>query len=56
MAPGVATVLYPVTATSTFDYDYYMAKHMPLVEKTWGSQGLRSWSVIKLDPSGGYST
>lgn len=30
-------VVYPVSETSTFDHDYYLTKHMPLVEQHIGS-------------------
>ena len=30
-------VVYPVSQTSTFDHDYYLATHMPLVEKHMGA-------------------
>ena len=30
-------VVYPVSETSTFDHDYYLANHMPLVEKHMGA-------------------
>ena len=47
--------MYPKTETSTFDMDYYMKTHMPLVQEKWGSHGLKNWTVAKLDESGGYS-
>ena len=36
----VVTVLYPKTETSHFDFDYYAAKHIPLVQARWGGMGL----------------
>lgn len=50
----VVTLLYPPSSTSSFDEEYYKTKHMPLVQRTWGSIGLNSWAVTKLDPSSGY--
>lgn len=29
----------------TFDMEYYLASHMPMVERTWGPYGLKSWTV-----------
>ncbi|KAF3400146.1 hypothetical protein F1880_008454 [Penicillium rolfsii] len=39
-------VIYPASAASTFDMDYYMKTHIPLVEKRWGPEGLLSWVVF----------
>ncbi|KAI9725212.1 MAG: hypothetical protein M1828_003393 [Chrysothrix sp. TS-e1954] len=45
----VVTVQYPTAGGSeTFDLDYYMKTHMPLVGKNWGQYGLKSWAVNKL--------
>ncbi|TGO28237.1 hypothetical protein BPAE_0030g00230 [Botrytis paeoniae] len=51
----IVTVIYPKTETSTFDMDYYMKTHMPLVQEKWGPYGLKNWTVTKLDESAGYS-
>jgi uncharacterized protein (TIGR02118 family) len=42
------TVLYPKTTVDdeSFDMDYYVTKHMPLVMKIWGPKGLTGWQVI----------
>lgn len=40
---------------ATFDMNYYLTVHMPLVQKHWGPHGLKSWTVVqfeKNDPSG----
>lgn len=29
----------------TFDMDYYLASHMPMIEQAWGPYGLKSWSI-----------
>ncbi|KIY02323.1 uncharacterized protein Z520_02461 [Fonsecaea multimorphosa CBS 102226] len=42
-----ATVLYPTEADATFDLDYYLKTHMPLVSKNWSKYGLKSWQVIQ---------
>ena len=41
------TVIYPNTPGSTFDMDYYVQKHGPLVRKCWDRHGLKSLKVIK---------
>ncbi|KAJ8071454.1 hypothetical protein OCU04_001774 [Sclerotinia nivalis] len=51
----IVTVMYPKTETSTFDLDYYMKTHMPLVQEKWSPHGLTNWTVTKLDESTGYS-
>lgn len=50
MAPGAtAIVLYPRTATSTFDQAYYLTTHMALCTRHWSKHGLLSYSVAALD-------
>ncbi|KAE9965897.1 hypothetical protein EG327_000298 [Venturia inaequalis] len=44
------TVLYPNEADATFNMDYYLSTHMPLVHKHFGSHGMQSWSVIEFQP------
>jgi uncharacterized protein (TIGR02118 family) len=46
-----STVLYPNEEASTFDVDYYLNVHMPLVHKCWGKHGLRESTVIRYDTS-----
>ncbi|MDH3740522.1 MAG: EthD family reductase [Hyphomicrobiales bacterium] len=41
------TVMYPNEAGSTFDMDYYLGTHGPLVHEKWDSKGLNSLKVIK---------
>jgi uncharacterized protein (TIGR02118 family) len=36
----VIPVLYPKTAESHFDHDYYLQKHVPLVRSRWQAMGL----------------
>jgi uncharacterized protein (TIGR02118 family) len=38
--------MYP--AAGTFDLDYYMKSHMPLVDKRFGPHGLKRWEVTKV--------
>lgn len=42
------TVLYPAKEGATFDMDYYLQKHMPLVTARWGPAGLSQWYVTDL--------
>lgn len=44
------TVLYPKTAASTFDTDYYHAKHMKMVHDLWGPMGLHGTKVMHGTP------
>lgn len=41
------TVLYDNVEDATFDLDYYMATHMPLVGAKFTPFGLKSWRVLK---------
>jgi hypothetical protein len=43
----LVNVLYP---QGDFNLDYYLKTHMPLVESTWASKGLKDWKVAKLGP------
>ncbi|KAL2061403.1 hypothetical protein VTL71DRAFT_7676 [Oculimacula yallundae] len=53
----ILTLLYP-KGSKTFDLDYYLKTHMPMVDKAWknSSAGLQKWQVVQLDPSSGYVT
>ena len=42
-------VLYPNEDDATFDMDYYISTHMPLVADNWKQYGLQGWEVIKLE-------
>ncbi|KAI0514957.1 hypothetical protein F5B22DRAFT_609164 [Xylaria bambusicola] len=48
--PFIASVVYP--AGTKFDMEYYLAHHMPLVQKLWAPFGLKSWKVAKYDSEG----
>ncbi|KAK6076609.1 hypothetical protein SCUP515_05438 [Seiridium cupressi] len=43
------TVAYPRPSSGElkFDLNYYLDCHMPLVAKTWGPNGLKSWTVTE---------
>ncbi len=49
------TVLYENVEDATFDLDYYMATHMPLVDEKFRSFGMKGWRVLKAvgTPHGG---
>lgn len=51
---AVVQFIYPKSAASTFNMDYYLDHHWPLVEKLWGPQGLLSWSVTTGDKDSDY--
>ena len=41
------TVLYENVDDATFDLDYYMTTHMPLVDEKFKPFGLKGWRVLK---------
>ncbi|KAF2801890.1 uncharacterized protein BDZ99DRAFT_469391 [Mytilinidion resinicola] len=43
--PTVISIFYPRTATSTFDLDYYLSSHLPLVVGYWYPRGLQRYHV-----------
>ena len=55
MPGATVTIIYPSAPDATFDMDYYLSTHMPLVQKNWGPEGLRSWKIIKFPASSPYS-
>ena len=52
--PTTITVMYENVDDATFDLDYYMAKHMPLVDVKFKPFGIKGWRVLKAvgTPSG----
>ncbi|KIY04081.1 uncharacterized protein Z520_00773 [Fonsecaea multimorphosa CBS 102226] len=46
-----STVLYPNDEGATFDVDYYINTHMPIVQKAWGKHGLIDVQLIHYDAS-----
>lgn len=41
------TLLYENLDDATFDLDYYMATHIPLVDEKFRPFGLKGWRVLK---------
>ena len=54
MAMTVQAV-YPITDGATFDYDYYVNTHLPLVRKHFGAHGMDTLSASR-GVSGGPGT
>lgn len=42
----IVSVLYPNTAGSRFDYDYYRETHLPLVRELLEPSGMRSMNYV----------
>lgn len=40
-------VVYPNDEGATFNMDYYLSTHMPLVTEKWKQYGLKGWEVIQ---------
>lgn len=55
MSGAQVIVAYPRKEGSTFDKEYYLSKHMPLVKKHWKKHGLRSYAVTELNADGPYT-
>lgn len=43
----LVTVMYPAGAQITFDTDYYLEKHIPLVKERWTAHGLKGAQVLR---------
>jgi uncharacterized protein (TIGR02118 family) len=43
----LVSVMYPSSSESTFDHDYYLQKHIPLVKERWGSMGLEDVLLVR---------
>jgi uncharacterized protein (TIGR02118 family) len=48
--PFHATVLYPNDDDATFDMNYYLKTHMPLVMENFKRHGLKRWEVLEMKP------
>ena len=45
----------PSASDATFDMTYYLQTHMPLVQKTWGPEGLQAWKILKFPADAAFS-
>lgn len=43
----LVTVMYPAGNDTTFDLEYYLNKHMPLVKDRWTPHGLKNAQVLR---------
>ncbi len=52
---AATNVLYPNVEGATFDMDYYLTKHMPMVSERFAPHGLTGWRVTRFveTPDGG---
>jgi uncharacterized protein (TIGR02118 family) len=57
MSANIAAVVgypskHPETGEAlTFNMDYYLSTHMPMIKRAWGPYGLASWSIITFPPT-----
>jgi uncharacterized protein (TIGR02118 family) len=51
----IVSVLYPRHGESRFDHEYYLQKHMPLLQQRWAGMGLvkMEWMRGVAAPDGG---
>jgi uncharacterized protein (TIGR02118 family) len=42
----IVSVIYQLSSGQTFDVDYYMKSHIPLVHARWDSAGLKGLQVL----------
>ena len=45
---ATVTVLYPNADDATFDMDYYLTRHMPMVMERFGAHGMTGWRVERI--------
>jgi type IV secretory pathway protease TraF len=50
----VLQVIYPPSAASSFNIDYYLNSHVPMVKRRWGPQGPQSCIVTTGMKNAGY--
>ncbi len=43
----IVSVIYPKSSTSHFDHDYYVHTHLPLVQRTYGTNGMVSATIMR---------
>jgi uncharacterized protein (TIGR02118 family) len=55
MSGAQVIVAYPRKEGATFDKDYYLSTHMPMVEKHWRKHGLKSYAVTELSADTPYT-
>ncbi|KAK9847057.1 hypothetical protein MYU51_021109 [Penicillium brevicompactum] len=44
------TVLFPNEADATYNTDYYVSHHMPLIKERWAKYGVQNWFVTNFGP------
>ncbi|TQV90931.1 hypothetical protein V2A60_008392 [Cordyceps javanica] len=49
---ATVNILYP--SGPSFDLDYYLNTHMPIVQENWKPFGLESWEIIVFEPGQKY--
>ncbi|KAJ4316993.1 hypothetical protein N0V84_007588 [Fusarium piperis] len=50
----MAQVLVVYPSGPSFDHDYYLKTHMPLVVESWGPLGLLSWEILNFPADAPY--
>jgi uncharacterized protein (TIGR02118 family) len=48
--PITVCVLYPMNTAGRFDLEYYMAKHIPMVQARWQPLGLTGFQILRGTP------
>lgn len=50
----IISVLYPVAADDSFDMDYYIQSHVPLVQRLLEPMGLRETRILRAAPDAAF--